>query len=134
MARVGTVSLDYYTSLYSQSLRGNPRPLNTVRNLFKSDVPRIIRALDVLWLAVDAKRAETAVIRGTKLGDGDVLRCLAQLIRNLLWGLHSRIQRVRDANEGNLFHAISIPANTLSDFLPDCGLVLFGRKLNQEVP
>lgn len=75
--------------------------------------------------ASQEKRAEIAVIRGTKLVDGNILGCFAQLICNLLRSFHSRIQRVRYTNEGNLFHTIGVPTNIIPGFLPNCGFVVF---------
>lgn len=85
----------------SELLTGQLHALNAVGDLLESDIPgEIGRA--VLRLDVNTEGAETAVISGTELVHGDVLRSVDELFRNLFRSLDLGVQGVDDTEKGDL--------------------------------
>ena len=85
----------------TQSFTGHLDTLDASSDLLERDVARKVRRA-MLRLEIDAERAEAAVVRRAKLVYRDVLRCRDELSCDLFWRLDLRIERIDDANEGDL--------------------------------
>ena len=77
--------------LCSQLLTCQLRALDSIGNLLKCHISCKVRTLTVLWLNIDGKRRESAVIRRAQLVDRDILGSLYQGIAYLLRSLDSRV-------------------------------------------
>lgn len=77
-------------------------PLDTIGHLLLRHLPSIVW-ISVLGLAVNAEGAESTIIRGSQLIDGDILRSADEGITDLLWRLHARVERIHHTDEGDLF-------------------------------
>ena len=87
----------------------------------------------MLRLDIDTERTKPTIVRSAQLVLCNILTRLNQIVGNLLWRLDLGVQWVRHANEGDLLHAICVATDGLSDLLVNACLVLFRRKLDEEV-
>ena len=85
-------------------------------------------------LLVDRERAEAAVVGGSELVDRDVPRGSHQVGGHGLGSLDGRVERIDDADEGDLLHPVGVGADALTDEPVDPLLVVLAGHLDEEVP
>ena len=84
-------------------------------------------------LDINTKRAKAAIVRRPDLLLSDDPRRLHQPLAHFFRALHSRVQRVDDADKGLLGDAVGVGAEGRGDLLVDGRFVGFGGELDEEV-
>src|SRR5271170_6254008 len=98
----------------TQLFGGHLRSSDTVCNLLKSDVTRIIWTA-VVGLLVDAEGREAAIVSRTKALLVDILGCGDQLVAHFLHRFGSRTLRDDTADIGHLWDTFGIIPQVLAD-------------------
>ena len=68
---------------------------------------------------VDAERTEATIVRSAQLVVRDVFCGGEQLVFDVFHAIDLRDQRIVNAHEGDLFHAVGVGADGLADLLVD---------------
>lgn len=87
----------------------------------------------MLRLRINTKRTKPTIIRRAQLILLNPPTGLHQIPGHPLRTLHLRVQRIRHPDERNLFHALGVATDGVSDLLVDARFVLLGRELDEEV-
>ena len=87
----------------------------------------------MLRLDIDTKRREPTIVRGANVIFADDAGSLDKLLTDLLWRLHSWVQRIDDSDEGFLRYAVGVRAQGGGDLLVNGRLVGLRSELDKEV-
>ena len=87
----------------------------------------------MLGLDVDRERRKSTIIRRAQLIFRDIHARRYQVLANLLGRLDFRVERVDDADEGDLFDALGVFADRLANLLVHLFFILLGCALDEKV-